>query len=344
MEFKNAIKEHSGIDAEEISYIQDDIVFTAQSGRIYRLKYYPAPVGKNLFTLSVLKYLENNHFRNVPYPVSLTPFVYENRVYYLTNHFAGREGNVENMQDVRQCASALAHMHKAAEGFTKQKALMYMNEFNEAFPEECRVDDVSKYIRKELGALPQLYSHRAHELKRYKKIAKRNNNYFDYEYISIADYYCEKAEELCYELGKSGYNELVTFYTLRGTVCHREFAPHNVIFTDRIADTGIVDFGSCVIDLPVLDVANLIKRRMRKCGWSAQSANAILNNYTRYRNLTQADINILKIVLEYPQKLWRIVNIYYNSRKTWCEKSCLKKLTEIENEKDGIEAVVRSIQ
>lgn len=343
MELRSAIKEYSGLDAEEINYIQDDIVFTVHNGMSYRLKYYPAPAGRNLFTLSVLKYLESNHFRNIPYPVNQTPFVYENRTYYLTNHVMGKEGNVENMQEVRQCASALARMHKAGEGFTKQKALAYMNEFNEAFSEENRIADVSKYLRSELGNLPQLYLHRAQELKRYKKLAKRNNNYFDYEYIAVADYYCEKAEKLTYELEKSGYNELVTFYTLRGAVCHKEFAPHNVIFTDRTADNGIVDFGSCAIDLPVFDLANLIKRRMRKCGWSAQNANSIINSYTRYRNITQADITILKIVLEYPQKLWRIVNIYYNSRKTWCEKSCLKKLSEIENEKDGIEAVVRSI-
>lgn len=343
MELRDAIKEHSGFDIEEIKYIQDDIVFTVQGGRMYRLKYYPAPAGRNLFTLSAMKYLEKNHFKNIPYSVNKEPFVFDNRIYYLTNIVTGREGNVENMQDVRQCASTLAHMHKAADGFTKQKAIMYMKEFNEALPEEDREDDVSKFIRREMGTLPQLYYHRARELKRYKKIAKRKNNYFDYEYIAMSDYYCDKAEELCYELDKSGYNELVTFYTLRGAICHKEFAPHNVIFTDRISDTGIVDFGSCVIDLPVFDVANLIKRRMRKCGWSAQSANAILSSYTRYRNLTQADINVLKIVLEYPQKLWRIVNIYYNSRKTWCEKSCLKKLSEIENEKDGVEAVVKSL-
>lgn len=343
MELRCAIKEHSGIEAEEINYIQDDIVFTGHNGRLYRFKYYPAPTGRNLFTLSALKYLENNHFRNIPYPVCPEPLVYENRTYYLTNQVTGREGNVENMQDVRQCAAALANMHKAAEGFTKQKALSYMNEFNEALGDENKEEDVTKYLRKELGNLPQLYFHRAQELKRYKKIARRNNNYFDYEYIAIADYYCEKAEALCYELEKSGYNELVTFYTLRGTICHKEFAPHNVIFSQKISETGIVDFSSCVIDLPVLDIANLIKRRMRKCGWSAQAANSILGSYTRYRNLTQADINILKIVLEYPQKLWRIVNIYYNSRKTWCEKSCLKKLSEIENEKDGVEAVVKSL-
>ena len=344
MELQNAIEECFGLVPGNINYVQDDIIFTVQDGKTLALKYFPGPPGRGLFSLAAMKHLENNRFGNIPYAENITPFFFENRMYYLSHHVAGREGNVENINDVRHCAATLAYMHKAAEGFTAQKALLYMEELNSAFDENARESDVERFIRNELGNLPELYIHRSQELKRYKKIAKKHNNHFDYEYIAIADFYCEKAEKLCYELEKTGYNELITFYNFRGTICHREYAPHNVIFTEKQGSTpGVVDFASCSIDLPVIDLANLIKRRMRKCGWVPQIANTIINSYTKHRNLTQADINILKIILDYPQKLWRIVNIYYNSRKTWCEKSCLKKLEEIRNEKNGIDAVVNSI-
>lgn len=344
MELQTAIEERFGQMPNNINYVQDDIVFTTEDGRLFMLKYYPGPPGRGLFSLAAMHHLEINRFSNVPYAVDAAPFIFENKIYYLSNCVNGREGNVENISDLRHSAIMLAHMHKAAEGFTLQKAIRYMEEFNASIEDGSKEADVSKFVRMELGNLPELYIHRSQELKRYKKVAKKHNNHFDYEYISIADYYCEKAEKLCYDIEKSGYNELVTFYNFRGTLCHKEFAPHNVIFTEKnTTASGVVEFGSCSIDLPVLDLANLIKRRMRKCGWIPQTANMIINSYIKYRNLTQADINILKIILDYPQKLWRIVNVYYNSRKTWCEKSCLKKLEEIKNEKDGIEAVLKSI-
>ena len=49
----------------------------------------------------------------------------------------------------------------------------------------------------------------------------------------------------------------------------------------------------------------------------------------------------MRIVLGFPQKLWRIVNKYYNTRRSWCEKSCLMKLSEIESENDIINKFIK---
>ena len=340
MDLQTAIEEYFHGKIDFINYIQDDILITIRNGSTYRLQKQDGSCGRNMFTYASLIHMSNNRFRNIMQPLNVSPLIYENKIYYAFHYNTGREGSLENMQDVRQCAALMAQMHKAGDGFTAQKALRIMNELNKSDDGEELIADIGKYVRKDLGKLPELYAHRWSELARYKKIAGRRNGYFDYEYIAIADYYCAKAEMLCQRLAASGYNELVTFYSLKGAVCHKEFTAHNVVFSDK---PYIVNFDNCSIDLPVLDLANLIKRKMRKDKWSTATAHTIINSYIKQRDLTQADINVLKIVLEFPQKLWRIVNKYYNSRKAWCEKSCLQKLEEIKNEKDGMEAVIKSL-
>lgn len=340
MDLQTAIEEYFHEKIDSINYIQEDFLITIRNGTTYRLRRQDNSGGRSLFTYAALIHMSNNRFRNITYPLNTKPFIFEDRMYYIFHNNTGREGSLENLQDVRQCAGLLAQMHKSGEGFTGQKALRIMNDLNQTDDGDERIAEVGRYIRKDLGKLPELYAHRTAELERYKKLANRRNGKFDYEYVAIADYYCEKAASLQQSLTESGYNELVTFYSLKGAICHKEFTAHNVLFGDR---PYIVNFDNCSIDLPVLDLANIIKRKMRKDKWSAATAHSIINSYVKQRDLTQADINILKITLEYPQKLWRIVNKYYNSRRTWCEKSCLQKLEEIKNEKNGMEAVVRSL-
>ena len=105
---------------------------------------------------------------------------------------------------------------------------------------------------------------------------------------------------------------------------------------------GIINFDCAAIDLPLLDLTNLIKRRMRKCGWRLADAHTILNSYCRNRPLSAGEIEIIKIILNFPQKLWRIVNKYYNSRRSWCEKSCLMKLSEIKKERTQMNEFIKS--
>ena len=69
----------------------------------------------------------------------------------------------------------------------------------------------------------------------------------------------------------------------------------------------------------------------------------IINEYSKIRNISGDELNIIKIMLAFPQKLWRIANKYYNSRRAWCEKSCLLKLSEIKKESEKIENFLKDI-
>ena len=40
----------------------------------------------------------------------------------------------------------------------------------------------------------------------------------------------------------------------------------------------------------------------------------------------------MKLMLAFPQKFWRVVNRYYNSRRSWSERSYVTKLQEVIDE------------
>ena len=95
------------------------------------------------------------------------------------------------------------------------------------------------------------------------------------------------------------------------------------------------------IELPVYDVANLLRRRLRKGNWSHDEAFFVLEEYNKHRVLSKDEICVLKILLQFPQKLWRIVNKYYNSKRGRYEKTGLTKLAEIAQEREPLAEFVK---
>jgi spore coat protein I len=61
-----------------------------------------------------------------------------------------------------------------------------------------------------------------------------------------------------------------------------------------------------------------------------------VEEYDKVNTVTDDEKEILKLLLQFPQKLWRIVNKYFNSRRSWCEKNCLAKLQEVKSEKEPL--------
>jgi spore coat protein I len=71
---------------------------------------------------------------------------------------------------------------------------------------------------------------------------------------------------------------------------------------------------------------------MRKCNWAVRESKIILDKYCSIENISKDEFVILKIILQFPQKFWRVANKYYNSKRSWTEKSYISKLEEVIDE------------
>ena len=186
-------------------YLQtrEGIVFSVSSAsrsESYILKPCLEPADRKFFTYAVHTHLNENGFSNTDRILRTSAggiFVELcGRIYTCSRLPQGRHCCVEYESDLKNAAALLAAMHNASAGFTSARAVKIIDS---VLPEK----DASGYVRNELGGILPLYEHRSSELARFKRLASRSRGRFDYEYLSIADYYCGIAEEMCKALADS---------------------------------------------------------------------------------------------------------------------------------------------
>lgn len=263
-----------------------------------------------MFIHGAKEHLFHNNFKNIDRyvcNVEGSPVSCINGEYYtLAEAVNGRECDFDKREEVIKASKALALIHKASKGY---------------IPPE------NSLIRDDLGKLPIYFNKRLDEIKRTKKIAQREKGKFDYLILEYIDYFYDLGEEALEKIYNSRYNEIVEKSRLERIFCHHDYTHCNIICGEK--ETSVINFDFCSFELKVYDVANLLRRKMRKCNWDINEATIIIDSYTSVEPISPEEFNIMMIMLQFPQKFWRVINKYYNSRRTRREKNFLNKFHEV---------------
>lgn len=229
--------------------------------------------------------------------------------YAITELIKGRECDFEKREDVIKASIALAQMHNCSRGYDPPKESL---------------------IKDDLGKLPSQFSKRLEEIKRAKKIAQKEKGNLDYLILQYIDYFYNLGEEAINLINKSKYNELVEKARKERLFCHHDYTHSNIIIDDN--ETSIINFNLCCFELKVYDLANLLRRKMRKCNWDIKEAKVIIDAYRTVETISEEEFFVMKIMLQFPQKFWRVVNKYYNSRRCWRDRNFERKFKEVIDE------------
>ncbi|HHW47689.1 MAG TPA: CotS family spore coat protein [Clostridiaceae bacterium] len=267
-----------------------------------------------VFVHGAKEHLYRNNFKNLDRYLCTTdnnPYIYINDSYYtVTNFIEGRECNFENREDTISAARLLASFHNASKGYIA--------------PADCKEAN-------ELGKLPSLFNKRLNELKRLKKIAKKARSKFDYLYLEWVDYFLNIGGNVLEQLnGSSSYKILVNRAREEKVLCHHDFTHRNIIISEN--KVNLVNFEYCCYEIKAYDIANFLRRKMRKCNWNFDDAKLILDEYRNVEEISDDEFFIIKLMLLFPQKFWRVANRYYNSRRSWSERIFISKLQEVVDE------------
>ena len=73
---------------------------------------------------------------------------------------------------------------------------------------------------------------------------------------------------------------------------------------------------------------------MRKCDWNIEEAKIIIDEYRNIYQLSNDELFVLKLMLEFPQKFWRVANKYYNSRRSRVDTIFMLRMKEVIEEID----------
>jgi spore coat protein I len=163
-----------------------------------------------------------------------------------------------------------------------------------------------------------------------EKIAQRRKSNFDYIYLEYCNYFYEMGKDALDYILSPIYDKLVNETKNCKSICHNDLTHNNIIFND--SGEFLINFDFCSYDLKVYDLANFIRRRMRKCNWDICEAKIITDEYRRVNELTAEDFYVMKIMLQFPQKFWRVANKYYNSSRSWAQRVLIDKLDDVINE------------
>jgi CotS family spore coat protein len=161
----------------------------------------------------------------------------------------------------------------------------------------------------------------------------------DVESILIKDYKdpgdipLEEARQLCeewkeIELAASDSGEEVPL-----CFCHGDYQYHNILRQDR--GFFLVNFEKCQADGPVRDLYLLLRKLLEKSEWDAEWGRVLLAAYESVRPLKPYERQDLVYRLSYPEKLWKIVNFYYNSGKAWIPEKNVEKLKTLESQREA---------
>ncbi len=306
------IAESFGLEVRNLLPYKDSFMVVTPKGRKV-LRKTPFSPERVKFVNSAKEHLFDNGFANIDrYICTLDnePFFnFENGIYTMTEFIEGRESSFDNDPDVQKASQLLAQLHKASKGYTAKEGIK---------------------VQDELGKLPVYFQKRLEDIKKLKKQAKRGKSKFDHLFLEYADYFCRMGDSAINELQSSNYEQLAARTRKERLFCHHDYTHHNIIVSE--GRMSVINFDYCCLELRIYDIANLIRRKMRKCNWDISKADMIINAYNALEPLDRDEMTVMKLILMFPQKFWRVVNRYYNSRRSWSERSYVTKLQEVISE------------
>lgn len=316
LESKELVENAYGLSISAVKSCRAGYILDTDEGRKY-LKPCQCSESRILYVHDAKQYLYNNGFTNLDtycLTVDGCPYsILDGRLYLLTSYAEGHECEFGDDKDAVRAAYALAAMHKAGKGFKHD-------------------EDSYDYAPDNPGKISESLTRRYDEMIRMRRKSERERGAFDYVYLGCVDKFTALAEESLELIRGPEYQRLIRKTAREGGICHRDYSYQNIIIKGET--TTITGFESCGQEIRIYDLVNLIRRKMRKCDWDISKASMLLDAYTELEPLSRDEIVIMKAMLLFPQKFWRVANRYYNSRRSWAQRNFSGMLEEVIAEYD----------
>jgi CotS family spore coat protein len=154
---------------------------------------------------------------------------------------------------------------------------------------------------------------------------------FERRLLKEYDYFLERAMDVTRRALEESKAEYEAYVRSNSLYCHGDYQYHNVLFgkDGEGTYTGIVNLEHFAHEAGVRDFYLFFRKVCQKYDWSFDVAESMLDAYQGRRAFPPMEMRSLKLRLEYPEKFWKIVNFYYNSRKSWMPDSNSEKLEKL---------------
>ena len=228
--------------------------------------------------------------------------------YIVKEWFYGRECDINSIEDMCRASGNLANLHSLLK--------------------EVNVDGEG-VSRLEAKNLVKEYMTHINELRRVKKYIanKKKKNSLELEILKTLDYYYKQANEYVEKLQKSDYLRLYEEALIHKKLCHGNYTYHSILLGEDEVFT--YNFDKVNIGVQIYDLYTLIRKAMEKNNWDIDMAKMMIKTYNECLPLNNSEKNILIILFGYPDKYRKLINGYYNGKKSWLSIRIYEKLNEL---------------
>ena len=314
-------------DIKISSYIpyREGLLITDIDKKKYFLKIVNLSDERLFFMYGLKKYLYENGFTNTDRIMMTSDknicIKDDNSKYILTDFIIGRECDFFDQGDIIKATRLLAEFHKAAAGYSNSE---------------------NTYIQSFLGLTPKWYTKKIKEFNRIKNRASYRKTKFDSLLMEHIDYFIDRSSTTLAALRSSKYSDMVKKANSDLPICHNDFSYYNILCNNN--EFYLINFDSCRYELKIFDIADFITRRMRKCNWEITETSLILDEYDKIYSIGNDELELMKIIINFPEKLCKTINRYYNSKKSKAKSGYLTKLQELIDETEPYEEYYRKLQ
>lgn len=245
--------------------------------------------------------------------------------FIVTDWFSGNECDVKSKNNIFEGASTLATLHNITGKYTCC---------------QTGTDGISIPITDNF--LEEYKKHNL-ELKRawgYIR-GRKHKTEFEYNVLKNMREYLDYGLDAAHEMEISNYKNLEENALNNAYICHGNYNYHNIIFVkNKIA---VINFDKSGRGILIKDLYLFFRKVMEKHNWDINTGHEIIKSYDRIRPIPGEEYTLLKIMLSYPEKFWKLVNHYYNGNKAWIPDKDLEKLNTVYMQEEKKKAFIKSM-
>ena len=278
---------------------------------LFLLKEAAVPCGRLPVLVSLYKQLNEGGFELVDTPLANKEGAYlslaeDGTKYIVKRWFSGRECDVRKESELAESARHLARLHKVMR-----------------VPEEDP-EGALDFGRRE--NLSEEYRRHNRELRKVREFVRKRSvkGAFETAFLKAYDPMHSLALTITERLECSEYGALFEEAMCKNALIHGDYNYHNILIGQQgIAVTG---FEHATRDVQLADFYYFLRKAMEKHHFDEWLGEKLVSSYDSVSPLTKGQREYLAIRLAYPEKFWKIANIYYHSNKAWIPEKNVEKL------------------
>lgn len=300
------------LDVKNVLKIRGLIYIETEEG-LYIIKPYKYSEQKANIENNVKFALIDKGFENVDYLVKnindcyISQNKYGNK-FVLKKWYKGEECDINSIEDLKKASRNLANFHKIV------KSITIDNEYSSNIHAKNIINEYESYNN---------------ELKRVRKYIynKKKKNSLEISIIAYIDKYYEQGQYYLNKLKNSDYSKLYAKAIDNKWICLGNYNQHSVLLNDDSIAT--VNFDKIFYGVQIFDLYCLLRKAMEKNEWNTEMGISIIEEYDKEKKISQEEKEILYIFMAYPEKYRKLVNSYFNGKKSWVSIRITEKLEEL---------------